>query len=355
MEWHSIAWMESIVRGLHHITLVTSSEYVNRRFYTEVLGLRRVKLTVNQDDIFHRHLFYGDYQGSPGGVITFFEWPKLPKGVRGLGSPHHLAYHVGRLDALAMWGRWLERNGVPYSGPYLRLGRASIYLHDPDGVLLEIVSTDTKGVDEGYLRELFMNCPDVSSIRDEMRLSFFSHASPITYDHEMVVLFLEKFLGLRKSYVVKNPDDGEGFVVGIGAGESGDFLTYLMNPRAEAGTIGIGSIHHIALPVESEEEQREIMRRLNKAGIPNSGIVDRFWFKSLYFRDPAGNLLEIATRGPGYTRDESLEELGTRLILPPWLERYRSEIEERLRIQDEVTRREWPPSYTKPPINPEKL
>ena len=126
--------LQGLVKGLHHITLVTSNQEVNRRFYTEVLGLRRVKLSVNQDDIFHRHLFYADEKGTTGSAITFFEWPDLPRGQIGLGSPHHLAYTAPSIDSLHKWKSWLVSQGVSVAGPYSRDGRVSLYLRDPDGV-----------------------------------------------------------------------------------------------------------------------------------------------------------------------------------------------------------------------------
>src|SRR5271169_6127434 len=119
--------LDGLVQGLHHITLVTSNQEVNRRFYTEVLGLRRVKLSVNQDDIFHRHLFYADDMGTTGSAITFFEWPDLPRGQIGLGSPHHLAYTAPSVDSLVKWKAWLHSRGVSVVGPIVRGDRVSLY------------------------------------------------------------------------------------------------------------------------------------------------------------------------------------------------------------------------------------
>ena len=130
--------LTGLVKGLHHITLVTSNEEINRRFYTEVMGLRRVKLTVNQDDIYHRHLFYADENGTTGSAITFFEWPNLPHGEAGLGSPHHLSYTVPKIDAIWKWKSWLISQAVSVTGPFVRDGRVSLYLKDPDGVTVEI-------------------------------------------------------------------------------------------------------------------------------------------------------------------------------------------------------------------------
>ena len=145
--------LQGIVKGLHHITLVTSNEQVNRKFYTEVLGLRRVKLTVNQDDILHRHLFYADEKGTTGSAITFFEWPELPRGKIGLGAPHHFAYTVKTIDSIPKWKAWLLSQRVSVEGPFNRDGRVSLYLRDPDGVNVEITKPleESREVSQEYL------------------------------------------------------------------------------------------------------------------------------------------------------------------------------------------------------------
>jgi glyoxalase family protein len=350
-----VSELKGLVKGLHHITLVTSNEEVNRRFYTEVLGLRRVKLSVNQDDIFHRHLFYGDEQGTTGSVITFFEWPGLPQGTVGLFSPHHLSYRVDRVEALPKWRAWLKRNGVPVSSLMLRGERVSIYLRDPDGVLIEITAPNGEGLGHEDIRELERELPSVTSIGPDMKLRRFDHASPITDDHEITRKFYEKLLGLEAFSLRPNPDDQGSQLALIGNADDPSFMSYLFSPEPPMGFVGIGSIHHIAMAVEDKEDQLRIMRRLEAAGIRTSGIIDRFWFRSLYFRDPHGNLLEIATRGPGYAVDEPMESLGSRLILPPWLEPHRAEIEARLKEQDERNRARWPPLYAPLPPAPEGL
>ena len=195
---------ESLVLGLHHITLVTSNEEVNRRFYTELLGLRRVKLSVNQDDVYHRHLFYADDAGK-GNAITFFEWPDLPRGLIGLGSPHHLSYDVSSLESLVEWKGWLSAKHVPASDPYIRGRNISLYLRDPDGVIIELTTKNGENVSEGYLTEL--KVPRVDELSADMKLSNFNHASPVTQDPRAISRFMEKALNLRTAPLVENPDE----------------------------------------------------------------------------------------------------------------------------------------------------
>jgi glyoxalase family protein len=343
----------SLIQGLHHITLVTSNQEVNRRFYTEILGLKRVKLSVNQDDIYHRHLFYAD-DPAKGNAITFFEWPDLPRGMIGLGSPHHLSYEVPSVDQLSKWRGWLSHNRVPSKGLYSRGGRVSLYLRDPDGVIIEITARDEEGVSQGYLQET--KSPLVKQLSADMKLSSFNHASPITRDPETISRFMDKAFGLKATPLTPNPDERGSSTLGVGNDDRTDFLRYLSGKDAPRGYVGIGNIHHIAMAVESDEEQLNVLKTLDRIGISNSGIIDRFWFHSLYFRDPDGNLLEVATKNPGYTVDEPKATLGSKLVLPSWLEPRRSEIQGVLDAADEANPVAWPPPvYPSVPQPPEKL
>jgi glyoxalase family protein len=346
---------DGLIQGLHHITLVTSNEEVNRRFYTEVLGLRRVKLTVNQDDIHHRHLFYADEKGTTGSAITFFEWPHMRPGRVGLGSPHHLSYTTPKFDSLPVWHSWLRQNKVSVDGPFVRDSRTSIYLRDPDGVTVEITAPNEGEVSQEYAHESFRSPPTVREITGDMKLTTFHHASPLTYDPEVTGKFFDKFLGLKDKFMIPNPDQKGANILGIGSQVRPGFLRYLATPRPPEGYVGEGSIHHIAMAVEDDEAQQKILKRLNELGLENSGIIDRFWFHSLYFHDPDGNLLEIATKNPGYAADEPLDKLGASLVLPKWLEPRRQEIESALKLADANNRGKWPPSYPKISSPPELL
>ncbi len=321
----------------------------------EILGLRRVKLTVNQDDIFHRHLFYANDRAETGSAITFFEWPGLPKGVPGLTSPHHLSYAVAALEALPKWRAWLISHGVSVAGPFVRDGRISLYLKDPDGVIVEITKPNDEGITPDYVHELNREPPVVKEIASDMKLTSFDHASPVTLNPEVTVRFLGRLLGLKNSSKRTNPDQKDTAIVGVGNEDRPEFLRYLASSMAPLGEVGTGSVHHIAMCVEDEAAQQRILHQMNTLSVPNSGVIDRFWFKSLYFRDPDGNLLEIATKGPGYAADEPAEQLGSRLVLAPWLEPRRHEIEGALIELDAGNAHSWPPAYPKIPSPPETL
>jgi glyoxalase family protein len=350
-----MASVSGLVKGLHHITLVTSDQGLNRRFYTEVLGLRRVKLTVNQDDPYHRHLFYADEKGTTGTAITFFEWPELPRGRVGLGSPHHLSYSVKRVDALPQWIAWLRSKGVSAAGPFPRGKRLSVYLRDPDGVLVEITAKNQEGVAPDYLKLLDNPGEEPDEITADMRLVKFDHASPLSSDPIVTHKFLESLVGLERFSVGPNPDQAGSTLAEAGSKENPGFMKYLAAVSAQMGLVGKGNIHHIALAVEEDEDQLKIKRRLDDAGIKNSGVIDRFWFKSLYFRDPDYNLLEIATKKPGYAVDEPPDELGASLVLPRWLEGSRADIEAALKETDSKAAKTWPPGYEAVPSPPETI
>ncbi len=343
-----------LIGGLHHITNVTSNQEVNRRFYTEILGLRRVKLTVNQDDYFHRHLFYADDKGTTGSAITFFEWPQLPQGFAGLSSPHHLSYSLPSLESVPRWKSWLVFNSIPVTGPLVRDGRVSLYLRDPDGLMVELTFLTNESIKQAYLDEIGKNL-EVREVTKEMRLKKFDHASPVTADRSLAVTFFEKVLALKNTQTLPNPDQPDGTIVAIGNKEDEGFLRYLAPKQARDGSVGRGSVHHIAMAIEDSDGQRKVKQRLDEIGIKNSGIIDRLWFKSLYFRDPDGNLLEVATKGPGYTKDESPESLGSKLVLPPWLEDRRQAIEKTLDDLDSGNRATWPPKFPDVPKVPEKI
>ncbi len=348
-----------ITPGFHHITMVSRDAQRTLEFYRDTLGLRLVKRTVNFDDPGAYHLYFGDEVGRPGTILTFFEWPHAGKGAWGLGGIHHLALGVESPDAQLRWKRRLTDRGIPVSGPYDRVWFSSIYFTDPDGQILEIA---TRGpgyhVDEemGALGELtVMPAPEhlrgsrdeeairalthpepVPEIEDEMALQGIHHITGITDDIERAHDFYTEVLGLRlvkKSVNQDSPEMPHWFWAnydGERVAPHSSFTLFGWPELRRRARGGAGQTHHIAFRAADEEEQLAWREHLLGMGIQVTPVLDREYFKSVYFRAPDGLLLEIATDGPGFAVDEPPEELGSNLKLPEWLEPQREQIDAQL-------------------------
>jgi glyoxalase family protein len=343
------------ILGLHHITLITADVRRNAAFYTGVLGLRLIKQTVNYDDPGSYHLYYGNSEGGPGSIVTFFEWPEAPRGRWGIGGTHHLALAVANRDGLLKWKRRLIDLGLPVSGPLDRHYFESIYFQDPDGQILEIATAGPGfAVDEPIASlgstyqappaEMMVRNRDevaieartwpepVPAITPDMALSQgLHHITAIGADIERTDAFYTDLLGMQRVKKTSNFDDPNSahWYWGIDNGRPGTLITYFeRDPKVvRAAQLGPGQTHHFALAVADEDAQLAYRERLVKAGLRVSGVMDRVYFKSIYTHDPDGHIVEIATAGPGFTADEPLTELGSCLKLPPWLESARDEIE----------------------------
>jgi glyoxalase family protein len=289
------------LEGIHHITAITADAQRNVDFYADLLGLRLVKKTVNQDQPSVYHLFYADEQGDPGSDLTFFEFPGTPLGRPGAGMVHRVVWRVGSPQALEFWADRLQRAGHESSrdGDSLRFS-------DFEGLDHELV---VSRVDD---QPLIAEHPEIPS---ELALQGFDTARAYTVDPERSRLALEDTLG---------------FVARDGAWEArgderGGLYVYDEAP-ADPGRQGAGSVHHIAWAsrMDDHEAWRE---RVAQAGLNPTPIIDRFYFRSIYFREPSGVLFEIATIGPGFAVDEPPEQLGEHLALPPFLEELRGRIE----------------------------
>ena len=342
------------IRGIHHITLVAANAQRTVDFYTRVLGLRLVKQTVNFDAPESYHLYFGDETGAPGTLVTFFEWPDAPKGHWGIGATHHFALIVETRDGLLRWKRWLVDRGVAVDGPYNRVYFESIYLTDPDGVIVEIATRGPGwGVDEpfeawgttlkppplettvGHRDEATiaaLTWPEpVTEIGAEMRLPGLHHITAMASDIERTTSFYTEVLGMRlvkRTLNFDNPDSPHLYYAAHD-GRPGSVITYFgYDPRkVRHGRIGQGLTHHFALEVDDDAAQEAWRDHLLSAGICTTPILDRCYFRSIYFNDPDGHIVEIATRTPGFMIDEPRESLGQRLALPPWLEAQRAAIE----------------------------
>jgi glyoxalase family protein len=283
------------LEGIHHVTCITGDAARNVEFYAGTLGLRLVKKTVNQDDPTVYHLFYADERGSAGADITFFEYPGAAPGRAGEGMVHRIVFRVGSEEALDFWA---GRTGGTreYGG---------VLLHDPEGLALELV------VDESGDEPLVARHPEIP---EEFALRGFAGVRAYTSDIGRSAYLLFQ-LGFKPGWEARG-DRRCGFYV------------YDDAPTAR-GLSGAGTVHHVAwasLP-EEHEEWRE---KVTAAGGQPTPVIDRFYFKSIYFREPSGVLFEIATIGPGFTADEPLESLGERLSLPPKFEPLREQLEQRL-------------------------
>jgi len=333
--------MEPKTQGLHHITAITSNASSAVNFYTRILGLRLVKKTVNFDDPSAYHLYFGDEKGNPGTLVTFFDWGKsIGFGQVGAGVTHHFAFTTRDEESLAQWKTWLEQNDVTVLGPYDRGSFKSIYFRDPDGLILEIATPGSGGdYSDAPHSELTLpfsshtpsvkpHAPQVREISIEMKLQGLHHVTALTNGSSQTREF---FAGILNMELAKDNQRGPSGtaqqVFGLEGGRPGSMISFVESPVAPHGAVGIGTVHHIAFAVEDEEAQLMWRERLLARGVRVTLVMDRKYFKSIYFREPNGILLELATIPPGFGVDEPMESLGQSLTLPNWLESRRRSIE----------------------------
>jgi glyoxalase family protein len=298
------AWQDPGMRfeGVHHVTCVTADAPRNVDFYTRVLGLRLVKKSVNQDDPTVYHLFYADEQGSPGSDITFFEYPGARRGRAGEGMIHTITFRVAGEPALDFWARRLGDEGIPVSRHDDRLR-----FEDPEGLGLELASVGASDA------PLVAEHPEIPA---ELALQGFDGVRAFTADPERSRAVLEGVLGFAAA-------DDETWEA---RGEQRGGLYGYNVPPAERGIGGAGTVHHVAWASPTNEHEAW-HGAVTAAGLRPTPIIDRFWFRSIYFREPSGVLFEIATLGPGFAVDEDPEHLGESLVLPPAFEHLREQLE----------------------------
>jgi glyoxalase family protein len=290
------------LNGIHHVTAITGDAPRNLDFYARVLGLRLVKKTVNQDDPTVYHLFYADERGSAGSDITFFEYPGAIPGRAGAGMVHTVVFRVGSEDALDFWADRLAHEGVD-----TERGDKRLRCTDPEGLALELAVVDTG--DEA----LTADHPEIPA---EHAIQGFDSVRAYAQDPERSRQLLEKTLGFE-------PKGSSEWEV---RGESRGGHYVYEQPPAERGIPGAGTVHHVAWASPLEEHDAW-QRRVAEAGGHPTPVIDRFYFKSIYFREPSGVLFEIASIGPGFATDEPAEHLGERLSLPPAFEHLREQVE----------------------------
>jgi predicted esterase/catechol 2,3-dioxygenase-like lactoylglutathione lyase family enzyme len=307
--------MQTPLLGIHHVTAIVDDPQDNIDFYTNVLGLRLIKQTVNFDDPYTYHLYYGDEQGQPGTIVTFFPWPGGRHGSRGVGQISAIAFAVPA-GALAFWQARLVDNDLRFGGPEQRSGAAVLSLYDPSGLLLELV--EQPGRAHGSART-------GSDIPTEAAIQGLLGVTLTVAQVEPTAAFLIDRLGFRP--VTDTTDQAR---YAIGAGTNTAFVDLVGQPNVPRGQIAAGSVHHVAWRVADDTAIEQWQQELTRQAAGVTEIRDRQYFRSIYFREPGGVLFEIATDTPGFAIDELPAELGTHLMLPPWLEPQRSDIARRL-------------------------
>lgn len=307
--------------GIHHLTAITADAPANHAFYTGTLGMRLVKKTVNQDDVSAYHLFYADAVASPGSDLTFFDWD-VPRERRGTHSVIRTALRVSGRATLDYWADRLTKAGVKHAGIMERDGRLTLDFEDPEGQRLALL--DDGGAGEAHPW-------DRSPVPTEHQIRGLGPIVMSVPALEQTDAVLTRVMEMRK---VREYDltglQGHAsrvHVYEMGDGGAGAELHVAVEPHLAPARQGAGSVHHVAFRTPDEEQYRAWAKRLNELRVPSSGPVDRFYFRSLYFREPGGILFEIATDGPGFAQDEPLATLGESLSLPPFLEPRRAAIE----------------------------
>lgn len=311
-----------VIPGIHHVTAIAGDPQANLAFYTQILGLRLVKKTVNFDDPGSYHFYFGDADGTPGTILTFFPWPGAYPGRVGDGMATATAFAMpaGSLDY------WMERLAElhdNFDAPVTRLGAQVLTLRDPDGLILELVAGDSvtlassAGIEKDW---------EYATVPAEHRLRGFHSVTLCVAGFEQTAKLLTETFGYEA------------------AGEEPDRLRFRSPSGAHAavvdlsrkpdpvphGRMGSGTVHHVAFRAKDEQQQIEWREAIAALGFHVTHVLDRQYFRSIYFREPGGVLFEIATDPPGFQTDETFEELGTHLKLPPWLEPQRQHIERRL-------------------------
>lgn len=308
--------MNPILSGIHHVTAVCADAQANIDFYCGVLGLRLVKLTVNFDDPRSFHLYYGDELGRPGTVLTFFEWPGIPRGRIGPPQVTATAFAVPA-GSLAYWSARLRERNVDLGPPETRLGEPVLRFADPDGMAVEIVGmADPKGVPW-----------PAGPVPAEHAVRGFHSVTLSEEGYERTAEMLTELMG----FTAAGQEDNRFRYQSAGGGLASR-VDLLCTPDARHGLMGGGIVHHVAFRTPDSEHENEWRKRIAGRGLNVSPVMERTYFRSIYYREPGGVLFEIATDGPGFAVDEPETTLGSRLMLPPRYEPMRPEIEARWKL-----------------------
>ena len=300
------------IDGIHHVTAIAGEPQKNIDFYVALLGLRMVKRTVNFDDPGTYHLYYGNGKGSPGTIMTFFPWPGASlRGRAGAGQVTVTMFSIP-VSSLGYWIERFEQNQIEFNGPFARFDEEVLRLKDPDGLVLELIATETDkrpGWENGDI-------PAEHSIR-----GFFGAALTVNHYERTGGLLTETFAARSVA------EKGNRFRYAVGTGGAGTYVDVLCEPNTPRGEMGVGAVHHLAWRIKNDELQDALRDELIAREFHVTPMKDRKYFHSIYFREPGGVLFEIATDPPGFAVDEPSATMGQKLMLPPWLEDNRTEIE----------------------------
>lgn len=308
------------LNGIHHITAVSAHIADNVNFYTKMLGLRLVKKSVNQDDVSAYHLFYADKIGSPGTDMTFFDWPHIGPNLRGSDSISGTAFRVSSREALDFWIKRFDQHKVSHGEIIGFAGRELLAFEDSEGQQLYLVN-DLGAEFEGEI----WSQPDIP---DEYTLrGFYSVIFSMQFVDQLDMIFTDilNFKRAENALWIDGISNATIYTT-YQDGGPGSEIWLLEQPDLERGRLGAGGTHHVAFRVNDLEAQKEWRERIKGSGLGVSQLIDRFWFRSIYFRVSNGILFELATDGPGFAIDEAPESLGEKLVLPPFLEDQREEI-----------------------------
>jgi glyoxalase family protein len=304
--------------GIHHLTAISAKPRQNLAFYTGQLGMRLVKKTVNQDDVSAYHLFYADGRANPGTDLTFFDFPAAPE-QRGTNSISRTGLRVAGEESLGYWRDRLKQAGGP-TGEIVEVdGRLTLPFEDGEGQRLVLVDDGGAGQASPW---------EKSPVPSEHQIRGLGPIVLDVHDLARTSMLLTAVMNMRHVRDYAAPDaPAQVQVFAMGEGGPAAELHVVEQKNSPPARQGAGGVHHVAFRTPDEEQYHAWTRRLSELGIPNSGEIDRFYFRSLYFREPNGILFEIATDGPGFATDEPMETLGEKLALPPFLEPRRAEIE----------------------------
>ena len=310
--------MNKEINGIHHVTAIAGDPQQNVDFYTGVLGLRLVKITINYDDPGSYHFYYGDEAGTPGSILTFFAWPGGYRGRRGTSQATVTAFSVpvGRLD---YWRARFDQYQVRYEQTAARWNEEVLAFYDPDGLQLELVARSESGDGAAW---------EGGPIPVEFATRGFHSVTLSIKDAARTAGLLTETMGFR---LLQQEGERARYAVG-GSNGAARIVDVLEQPSVPQGGVGVGSIHHVAWRTPDDAQQAAWHAELARQRYAVSPVMDRQYFHSIYFREPGGVLFEIATDLPGFTADETLAELGTGLRLPDWLEPQRIEIQRRLPV-----------------------